>query len=178
MVNTLVSASLGGPVFRDAVCRCVPVASSISPITKASHSKKSLPKRIKSWFGICRSFNIKQDVSLETFGDSTDPLLQIVFLQKASGYWEIDSRLADVFKRTKEELIDKIPEQVKPDVWATLLALIWLHGFKIDSRIEWHYSSIKAVAWLRTQKVVNLSECVRVGNFLLSCQVEEDAIGL
>lgn len=42
--------------------------------------------------------------------------------------------------------------QVKPDVWATLLALIWLHGFKIDAQVEWQFLAMKAAAWIRSQK--------------------------
>ncbi|XP_026775070.2 von Willebrand factor A domain-containing protein 5A isoform X1 [Pangasianodon hypophthalmus] len=107
-----------------------------------------------------------------------DLLLQLISLQKASGCWEMKSKLAEVFGRTEKKLMKKIPAQVKPDVWATLLALIWLHGFKIDAQVEWQILAMKAVAWIRTQKVVNQSECVRVGNVLLGCQVKEDALGL
>ncbi|KAF5908290.1 von Willebrand factor A domain-containing protein 5A-like isoform X1, partial [Clarias magur] len=122
---------------------------------KASLSKKKigLAKRIKNWFGFSdRSSSVKQAVSLETSEVSTDPLLQIVSLQEAVGCWQMESSLAEVFGVTKEEMIEKIPEQVKPDVWATLLALIWLHGFKIDAQIEWQCLAMKAVEWLRTQK--------------------------
>ncbi|KAB5565897.1 hypothetical protein PHYPO_G00246780 [Pangasianodon hypophthalmus] len=107
-----------------------------------------------------------------------DPLLQLISLQKASGCWEMESALAEVFGKKEKELIKKIPAQVKPDVWATLLALIWLHGFKIDAQVEWQFLAMKAVAWIRTQKVVDQSECVRVGNALLGCQVKEDALGI
>ncbi|XP_053541503.1 von Willebrand factor A domain-containing protein 5A isoform X2 [Ictalurus punctatus] len=107
-----------------------------------------------------------------------EPLLQLVSLQKALGCWEMESMLAQVFGRTEKELLEQIPAQVKPDVWATLLALIWLHGFKIDVQVEWQFLAMKAVAWIHTQKVVNQSECVRIGNALLGCQIKEDALGL
>ncbi|XP_053497489.1 von Willebrand factor A domain-containing protein 5A isoform X2 [Ictalurus furcatus] len=118
------------------------------------------------------------DMNPDTLEAPKDPLLQLVSLQKALGCWEMESTLAEVFGRTEKELIEQIPAQVKPDVWATLLALIWLHGFKIDVQVEWQFLAMKAVAWIRTQKVVNQSECVRVGNALLGCQVKEDALGL
>ncbi|XP_053093196.1 von Willebrand factor A domain-containing protein 5A-like isoform X2 [Pangasianodon hypophthalmus] len=117
------------------------------------------------------------DINPETSEAPKDLLLQLISLQKASGCWEMESALAEVFGRTEEELIKQIPAQVKPDVWATLLALIWLHGFKIDAQVEWQILAMKAVAWIRTQKVINQSECVRVGNALLGCQVKEDALG-
>ena len=41
--------------------------------------------------------------------------------------------------------------QVKQEVWATILALIWLHGFKMDAQEEWELLALKAVSWLRAQ---------------------------
>lgn len=41
-----------------------------------------------------------------------DPLLQLVSLQRASGCWEMNSELAEVFEKTEKELIDQIPAQV------------------------------------------------------------------
>ncbi|XP_047675500.1 von Willebrand factor A domain-containing protein 5A-like isoform X4 [Tachysurus fulvidraco] len=118
------------------------------------------------------------DTSPETSGTPKDLLMELISLQKASGCWEIGTSLAEVFGKTEKELIEKIPAQVKPDVWATLLALIWLHGFKIDVQVEWQFLAMKAVSWIRSQKVVNQSECIQAGNSLLGCQVTEDALGL
>lgn len=39
--------------------------------------------------------------------------------------------------------------QAEQEVWATVLALVWLHGFKLDSRDEWELLAMKAAAWLR-----------------------------
>ncbi|XP_053336108.1 von Willebrand factor A domain-containing protein 5A-like isoform X1 [Clarias gariepinus] len=117
----------------------------------------------------------------KTSETAKDLLFQLVSLQKASGCWEMEPALAEVFGRTEKELIEQIPAQVsavKPDVWATLLALIWLHGFRIDAQVEWEFLGMKAVAWIRTQKVMNHSDCVQAGNALLGCQVKEDALGL
>uniref|UniRef100_A0AAX7ULE7 von Willebrand factor A domain containing 5A n=1 Tax=Astatotilapia calliptera TaxID=8154 RepID=A0AAX7ULE7_ASTCA len=38
------------------------------------------------------------------------------------------------------------------EVWATILALIWLHGFKMDAKDEWELLAAKAVSWLSAQK--------------------------
>ncbi|XP_049330342.1 von Willebrand factor A domain-containing protein 5A isoform X2 [Astyanax mexicanus] len=106
-----------------------------------------------------------------------DPLLQLVSLQKASGCWEMNGTLAKVFGKTEGEVVKQTPAQVDKGVWATVLALIWLHGFKMDDQIEWQFVAKKAAAWIRDQKVANLSECVREGNALLGCQVKEEALG-
>ncbi|XP_047675381.1 von Willebrand factor A domain-containing protein 5A-like isoform X2 [Tachysurus fulvidraco] len=120
----------------------------------------------------------RSDNNRETKKTQKDPLMQLISLQKASGCWEIGSTLAEVFGQTEKELIEKIPAQVKPDVWATLLALIWLHGIKINAQVEWQFLAAKAVSWIRSQKVVNQSECIQAGNSLLGCQVTKDALGL
>uniref|UniRef100_A0A672HXJ7 von Willebrand factor A domain containing 5A n=1 Tax=Salarias fasciatus TaxID=181472 RepID=A0A672HXJ7_SALFA len=76
-----------------------------------------------------------------------DPFLQLVSLQKASGCWLLDSALAAALGKTCEEMNN--------EVWATILALIWLHGFKSDAKEEWELLSMKAVLWLRAQKGSN-----------------------
>ncbi|KAL7857685.1 hypothetical protein AOLI_G00177870 [Acnodon oligacanthus] len=81
-----------------------------------------------------------------------DPLLQLISLQKASGCWEMDGALAEVFGKTEEEVVKQTPAQVEKGVWATVLALIWLHGFKMDAQVEWRFVALKAVMWIRNQK--------------------------
>ncbi|CAM4733952.1 unnamed protein product [Leuciscus chuanchicus] len=107
-----------------------------------------------------------------------DPLLQLVSLQKASGCWDLDATLADAFGKTLDELTNQKPAQVEGSVWATLLALIWLYGCKIDQRVEWQFVAMKAVSWIGSQKVGDLSECVCVGNVLLGCQVTKETLGI
>ncbi|XP_066523326.1 von Willebrand factor A domain-containing protein 5A-like isoform X3 [Hoplias malabaricus] len=115
---------------------------------------------------------------LQSLPTVEDTLLQLISLQQASGCWEMDGALMKVFGKTEEEAVKRTPAQVDKGVWATVLALIWLNGFKMDAQIEWQFVAMKAVTWIRNQNVVNLAECVRVGNDLLGCQVKEDILGL
>ncbi|XP_067236704.1 von Willebrand factor A domain-containing protein 5A-like [Chanodichthys erythropterus] len=112
------------------------------------------------------------------FSFSADPFLQLVSLQKASGCWELDATLADVFGKTEDELTNQKPAQVDGSVWATLLALIWLCGCKIEQQVEWQFVAMKAASWIGSQKVGDLSQCVCVGNVLLGCQVTKEALGI
>ncbi|XP_051546247.1 von Willebrand factor A domain-containing protein 5A-like isoform X2 [Myxocyprinus asiaticus] len=107
-----------------------------------------------------------------------DSLLQLVSLQKASGCWDLNSTLAHVFGKTEDELTNQKPEQVNQSVWATLLALIWLYGYKINDQVEWQFVAMKAASWIRSQKVGSVSQCVCVGNVLLGCQVTEETLGI
>ncbi|XP_070685663.1 von Willebrand factor A domain-containing protein 5A-like [Pempheris klunzingeri] len=108
----------------------------------------------------------------------TDPLLQLVSLQKASGCWVLDPALAAVLGKTSEEVENSKPASVNQEVWATSLALIWLHGFKMDAQEEWELLAMKAVSWLRAQNASCVTECVEAGNALLGCSVQKDALGL
>ncbi|XP_039905476.1 von Willebrand factor A domain-containing protein 5A-like [Simochromis diagramma] len=107
-----------------------------------------------------------------------DPLLQLVSLQKASGCWLLDPALAAALGKTNEEVEKSKPEKASSEVWATILALIWLHGFKMDAKDEWELLAAKAVSWLSAQKAPSVTECVEAGNILLGCSVQKTALGL
>uniref|UniRef100_A0A3P8P763 von Willebrand factor A domain containing 5A n=1 Tax=Astatotilapia calliptera TaxID=8154 RepID=A0A3P8P763_ASTCA len=99
-----------------------------------------------------------------------DPLLQLVSLQEASGCWLLDPALAAALGQTNEE--------TSSEVWATILALIWLHGFKMDAKDEWELLAMKAASWLCAHNAPCVSECVDAGNVLLGCSVKKEALGL
>ncbi|XP_051252694.1 von Willebrand factor A domain-containing protein 5A isoform X13 [Dicentrarchus labrax] len=107
-----------------------------------------------------------------------DPLLQLVSLQKASGCWVLDPALAAALGKTRKKVEKRKPSSVNQEVWATILALIWLHGFKVDAQDEWQLLAMKAVSWLRAQNASCVTECVEAGNVLLGCNVKKDVLGL
>uniref|UniRef100_A0A671W736 von Willebrand factor A domain-containing protein 5A-like n=1 Tax=Sparus aurata TaxID=8175 RepID=A0A671W736_SPAAU len=107
-----------------------------------------------------------------------DPLLQLVSLQKASGCWLLDPALAAALGKTSEEVENTKPSAVNQEVWATILALIWLRGFKVDAQEEWELLAMKAASWLRAQNAPCVTECVEAGNALLGCNMQKDALGL
>nr|XP_033487735.1 von Willebrand factor A domain-containing protein 5A-like [Epinephelus lanceolatus] len=107
-----------------------------------------------------------------------DPLLQLISLQKASGSWELDSALAAALGKTSKEVEKPKPASVNQEVWATILALIWLHGSKMDAQDEWELLAMKAVSWLRAQNEPSVTECMEAGNTLLGFKVKKDALGL
>uniref|UniRef100_A0A7N8XX05 von Willebrand factor A domain-containing protein 5A-like n=1 Tax=Mastacembelus armatus TaxID=205130 RepID=A0A7N8XX05_9TELE len=107
-----------------------------------------------------------------------DPLLELVSLQKASGCWLLDPALAAVLGKKSKKVEKAKPSAVNQEVWATILALMWLHGFKVDAKEEWELLAMKAVSWLRAQKAPCVTECIEAGNTLLGCKVQKDALGL
>ncbi|KAK7882530.1 hypothetical protein WMY93_028704 [Mugilogobius chulae] len=109
---------------------------------------------------------------------SRDPLLELVSLQKASGCWELGPALAKALNTTSQDLENKQPSVAKREVWATILALVWLHGLKADAKDEWELLAMKAATWLRSQNAAGLAECVEAANALLGCRVHKGVLGL
>lgn len=95
------------------------------------------------------------------------------------------------------------------EVWATILALIWLHDVKLDAKEEWNLLAQKAMSWLQANDgecsvsllcsnvfrffvlvfcsglilLFNIAapystKCVDVGNSVLGCKVQKEALGL
>uniref|UniRef100_A0A3P8Y939 VWFA domain-containing protein n=1 Tax=Esox lucius TaxID=8010 RepID=A0A3P8Y939_ESOLU len=121
------------------------------------------------------SVELQSPVPLPTH--EKEPLLQLISLQKASGSWILEPALAEVLGKPQEDVAKPMPK-VNQEVWATVLALVWLYGFKMEAQEEWQFLAIKAVSWIKAQKVANVSECVLAGNNLLGCQVQMDTMGL
>ncbi|XP_061916047.1 von Willebrand factor A domain-containing protein 5A-like isoform X1 [Entelurus aequoreus] len=108
----------------------------------------------------------------------TDPLLQLVSLQKASGSWELKPTLAAVLGKTSKEVEKLKPASANENVWATILALVWLHGFKSDAEVEWKLLARKAASWLLSLNAPSVTDCVVAANTLLGCNVQKDTLGL
>ncbi|KAL7870416.1 hypothetical protein SRHO_G00079130 [Serrasalmus rhombeus] len=106
-----------------------------------------------------------------------DLYLELISYQKAAGFWDLETRLLDLLGKAEKNLDKQMPAQVDSAVWATVLALIWLHGFRADKREEWKFIALKATSWIHSQKVENLSECLQTGSALLGCQVKEGNLG-
>ncbi|XP_036820660.1 von Willebrand factor A domain-containing protein 5A isoform X3 [Oncorhynchus mykiss] len=156
--------------------------------TKSMSAKKkaegSLASRVKGFFSK-QLLECDEDCDEEDFDSPAptskpmrDPLLQLISLQKASGSWVLEAALAEVLVKTEEEVSKPKPAQVDQEVWATVLALIWLYGFKMEAQEDWQFLAMKAVSWIQAQKVASVSECVQAGNTLLGCQVQKDTLGL
>ncbi|CAM5104765.1 unnamed protein product [Natator depressus] len=59
---------------------------------------------------------VRRDVPLAERAPEESPLLRLVSLQNADVSWNLDPRLAAVLR------------DVTPSIWATVLAMVWLHG--------------------------------------------------
>ncbi|XP_023817849.1 von Willebrand factor A domain-containing protein 5A-like [Oryzias latipes] len=155
----------GDAVQGPLVCRNVP-----TPGKSSSRRMCCMPRRSPA-----RVFYLEAAVPEQP---RRDPLLQLVSLQKASGCWLLDTALASVLGKTSEEVEKSKPAEVSSEVWATILALIWLHGFKMDAKDEWELLAVKAASWVQAQNAPCVKDCVDASNALLGCRVHKEALGL
>uniref|UniRef100_A0A8C6PM53 VIT domain-containing protein n=1 Tax=Nothobranchius furzeri TaxID=105023 RepID=A0A8C6PM53_NOTFU len=138
----------GKPVQGPLVCRNVP--------TPVSKRKLFSFYKLSLFFYSSDYFDSEKRAAAPPQPDR-DPLLLLISLQKASGFWLLDSHLADVLGKTSEEMEMSKPTGV--GVYATFLALIWLHGFKMDAKEEWELLAGKAARWIQAENGTSNSKC-------------------
>ncbi|XP_051813573.1 von Willebrand factor A domain-containing protein 5A-like isoform X24 [Acanthochromis polyacanthus] len=154
------------------------VRKAVAPNKKKKGLPSYSPFRGGNLLGMFRSKQETQKEATTPKQTPRDPFMQLVSLQKASGCWTLDPHLAAALGKTREEVEKSKPATVNSEVWATILALIWLHGFKMDAKEEWELLAMKAASWLRAQNAPCVPECVDAGNALLGCSVQKDALML
>ncbi|CAM5104711.1 unnamed protein product [Natator depressus] len=83
---------------------------------------------------------VRRDVPLAERAPEESPLLRLVSLQNADVSWNLDPRLAAVLRVSETDAEGRIPSEgcrgegrdqgqdVTRSIWATVLAMVWLHG--------------------------------------------------
>uniref|UniRef100_A0A2D4H7S4 Uncharacterized protein n=2 Tax=Micrurus lemniscatus lemniscatus TaxID=129467 RepID=A0A2D4H7S4_MICLE len=103
--------------------------------------------------------------------EEESPLLKLVSLQNADGSWPHGPGLNAILDLSEAEISDKAPAHVTPDIWATVLAILWLHLNAAEQKDEWELLEGKAVHWLKVNAGAQLAECVKAGNAVLGSNV-------
>ncbi|MBZ3878770.1 von Willebrand factor A domain-containing protein 5A [Sciurus carolinensis] len=81
-----------------------------------------------------------------------DDLVQLIYLQRANGTWDLNEDLANILGVNLEDMLTAHPaKHVDSSGWATLLAVVWLHTHGKDWETEWELLERKAVAWIHIQ---------------------------
>ncbi|XP_040191530.1 von Willebrand factor A domain-containing protein 5A-like isoform X1 [Rana temporaria] len=108
----------------------------------------------------------------------TPALYRLISLQKADGSWEASSEFATILG-IPENFAESCPvSNVGGSVWATALAVIWLHSSCLDQRDEWELLEGKAVSWVKDSAGSSLAEVVKAGNVFLKSSVDVAIFGL
>ena len=90
----------------------------------------------------------RMQAAVKPSSGETDALTLLVSLQQAAGYWSLKAVADKIIK--KKGAMDP-PQGVSTEVWATILALIFLEVRCAAQKDEWELIAMKAEAWLATQ---------------------------
>ncbi|XP_041513133.1 von Willebrand factor A domain-containing protein 5A-like [Microtus oregoni] len=119
---------------------------------------------------------ISSDCVPEGFEESV--VLQLISLQKANGSWELGENLTKILGTNLEDIQAANPaKDGDPSVWATVLAVLWLHGNGKDLKCEWELLEKKAVAWLHDHAGSSIPMLVQAGSNLLKLPVTPAVFG-
>ncbi|XP_015668992.1 von Willebrand factor A domain-containing protein 5A [Protobothrops mucrosquamatus] len=110
--------------------------------------------------------------------EEESPLLKLVSLQNADGSWPHGPTLATILDLSEAEISSKAPANVASDIWATVLAVLWLHLNAAEQKDEWELLEGKAVHWLQVNAGDQLAKCVKAGNAVLGGRVSPQVFGL
>ncbi|XP_071988861.1 von Willebrand factor A domain-containing protein 5A-like isoform X5 [Engystomops pustulosus] len=107
------------------------------------------------------------------------PFVRLISLQNADGSWNLTPGFSSVLGISLQDISSKNPDQnVDSSVWATVLALIWLHASCLDQREEWELLEGKALSWIKAKAGSSLDRFVGAGNELLKSSVDPKVFGL
>ncbi|XP_073409222.1 von Willebrand factor A domain-containing protein 5A isoform X2 [Dendrobates tinctorius] len=111
--------------------------------------------------------------------EETPCFVRLISLQNADGSWNLNPEIFSILGISQQDVSKKNPDQTKdPSVWATVLAVIWLHSTCLEQREEWELLEGKAISWLKAKAGSSLDQFVRAGNELLKSSVDPKVFSL
>ncbi|XP_075695941.1 von Willebrand factor A domain-containing protein 5A-like isoform X2 [Rhinoderma darwinii] len=111
--------------------------------------------------------------------EKTPSFVSLISLQNADGSWNLNPAFSSMLGISEQDINNKNPDQkMDSSVWATVLAVIWLHTSCQDQREEWELLEGKAISWLKAKAGSSLDKFVTVGNELLKSSVDPKVFGL
>ncbi|XP_052044605.1 von Willebrand factor A domain-containing protein 5A-like isoform X8 [Apodemus sylvaticus] len=113
----------------------------------------------------------------KAFGENV--VVQLISLQNANGSWKLDEDLTKLLGSTLKDVNATNPvKHGDPSVWATVLAVVWLHANGKDLKYEWELLERKAVAWLHDHAGSSIPMLVQAANSLLKLSVNPAVFGV
>ncbi|NWU87255.1 VMA5A protein, partial [Onychorhynchus coronatus] len=104
---------------------------------------------------------------------------KLVALQSEDGSWALSSGLASVLEVDEAEIKRKMPGEVmEPSIWATVLAVTWLHRPDKGYQDYCELLEAKAVTWLCSRAASQLDKCLEAANNLLGSSAKPNIFRL
>ncbi|XP_070585225.1 von Willebrand factor A domain-containing protein 5A [Erythrolamprus reginae] len=149
-------------------------AQSLGSIFSPKYKSCAPPRGIEVEQSLCLDMNSSRNRTTE----EESPLLKLVSLQNANGSWPHGPVLAAILDLSEAEISGKAPADVASDIWATVLAVLWLHMNATKQKDEWELLEGKAIHWLQMNAGNQLAKCVNAGNEILGSRVSPQVFGL
>ncbi|NXW37619.1 VMA5A protein, partial [Phaetusa simplex] len=127
----------------------------------------------------CMEFGLYSSILWRWCTEAVAKCQDLVALQNADGSWALSSGLASVLEVNEDEIKGKMPDAViEPSIWATVLAVTWLHRHDECYQDLCELLEAKAVTWLCSQAVSQLDKCLETANTLLGSSVKPSVFRL
>ncbi|XP_073536453.1 von Willebrand factor A domain-containing protein 5A-like isoform X2 [Phyllobates terribilis] len=133
------------------------------------------------WTAECAALPAIETLTIEGEGQAADDspekletpaLFRLISLQNADGSWKPGTELASILG-TSGDFQESCPQKdMDLSVWATILALVWLHSSCLEQRDEWELLESKAIALVKAKAGSSLGEFIKAANELLKSSVD------
>ncbi|XP_061419059.1 von Willebrand factor A domain-containing protein 5A-like [Lethenteron reissneri] len=154
-------ASPGSGLYLKRRVSCTPRISSLSLEKRYRRGSQEMSPTSPSWCSITRPACTQMD--------------QLVYLQQAEGSWKSLEQLAAVVQMPLGDLQSEAPKGMASEVWATVLALVWLQSQAAEQKLEWDLLARKASLWL-SQQGIDKNVAVEAANKVLGSTVKSSDI--
>ncbi|XP_021104698.1 von Willebrand factor A domain-containing protein 5A isoform X2 [Heterocephalus glaber] len=143
-------------------------------LQSSSHGQKiKCRSRLESMHHMKKTHSSTYETNLQS-NCKGNGIVQLIFLQNANGSWDLNEGLAKVLGMNLEDIKAAHPTKYVMDssVWATVLAVVWLHTNGMDQESEWDLLERKARAWIHTHAGSSTHKIVKTANAFLKSSVD------
>ncbi|KAM6238553.1 LOW QUALITY PROTEIN: von Willebrand factor A domain-containing protein 5A-like [Porphyrio hochstetteri] len=162
-----------------ALCRLTHGIASLPQRGPCSKACKTAPPSISSLTYVDSREFLLSTISGPWFTDAVAECQDLVALQNVDGSWALSSGLASALEVDEFEIKGKMPGVVTdPSIWATVLAVTWLHRHDKCYQDLCELLKAKAVTWLCSRAVCQLDKCLEAANTLLGTNVKSSVFRL
>ncbi|NXT82728.1 VMA5A protein, partial [Zapornia atra] len=162
-----------------ALCQLTHSIASLQQRGPCSKACKTPPPSISSLTYVDSREFLLSTISGPWFTEAVAECQDLVALQNVDGSWALSSGLASALEVDEFEIKGKMPGVVTDSsIWATVLAVTWLHRHDKCYQDLCELLEAKAVTWLCSRAVSQLDKCLEAANTLLGTNVKSSVFRL
>ncbi|NXA16444.1 VMA5A protein, partial [Sapayoa aenigma] len=134
---------------------------------------------LPQWGACSKAFVLCSPILIPWSTEAIAECQKLVALQREDGSWALSSGLVSVLEVDEAEIKGKMPGEIlEPSIWATVLAVTWLHRPDKCYQDYCELLEAKAMTWLCSQAVSQLDKCLEAANNLLGSSMKANIFKL